>query len=409
MHASSRVKALTRHKVSLIVSFSMTALLSWHCLPTQAENGEHAKDSAETRRPKIDLKFSAGDRSTTGEKTVAVDEKALVKILRSKRSNPNQASLDKVLQNTNRVRIFAGGEENGKPLTKKVLADTKDPVLLQKLKDCLRIDDESEILGRDMCTGDPTIELMSGNKSLAVLGFHHARAVRWSKKWKFDGSLKDGRQFVDWFADNGVNEPKTEFDAALKESRKSSADVKKWSMAMPECLRPFWGEVVKPGMQDLLIFVPEPSPSDQLRSPEASVTNSDSRKSMMSALDAYFPKKKDKILALLQWYASGIGKWTGFPSYEELPADLLLMLPTNSIIEALSDNDVSDPEMEGGARFFASHTVRMTKPQDLSLLDAHLKQRLLDHCLKSDDEDKRARAKKCFATADSLQSADNLE
>ena len=148
------------------------------------------------------------DNGSTGRGTPgSMGSTALLKILLSRLDNPSQASLDLILQKTDRVRVFAGGECKGKPITRIILLDSKDPAILAALRDALCIEEDPDSLGHDMCFGDPTIELLSGNKRLAVLGFHHARAVRFDKAWKFDAALKDGWRLVEWFAANGIKEP----------------------------------------------------------------------------------------------------------------------------------------------------------------------------------------------------------
>lgn len=382
---------MTRGKFSLVLAFLFVQL------PSQAAPDAFSK-----------LQFipehGSADRVTQGTMKVS----SLLEVLRSRLPNPSQRSLDRMLAKADGVRVYAGGESNGRPLSDKILLETSRPEVLAELSKSLRIDEDPEGLGHDMCFGDPTIVLMSGKKRLAVIGFHHARAIRWDKSWKFDAPLKDGRLLVDWFYRNGIDGPKQAMEAELKEKRRTSADLQKWVMATPACLRPYLNAVVLPEMTQVLMFLPEPDPADELRdSRSPALEESPRQKQLMSVLDESYKDEHDKILALFQWYASGVGAWTGFPAYEELPAQLLLMLPTPKIIDGLNAKNVSEPELEGAARYFASRTFRLAKPRDISLLDDKLRQRLLEHCLKSSDKDKRNRAERAFSADPPLKSADN--
>lgn len=306
------------------------------------------------------------------------------------------------------VKVYSGGEFNGKPLTDKVLFDSSDPKVIEALKQALAIEENAGSIGHDACYGDPTIEILEGRKRLAVFGFHHGENIRWDKGWRLDANLKDGPKLVDWFSANGVTGPQAALDAALKDKRRSAADLQKWSLSMPSCLRSYWGSILGTRNPDILIFAPDPSPSDHLRTPEPNMTHTTAEeKEMMSLLDGNFENKEFEALAVLQWYASGVGSWTGYPSYEDLPADLLLMMPTETIIKALDAKDVSEPELEGAARFFASRNFRSSKPQDISLLSESLRQRLYEHCMKSEDNDKRTRATRAYADSQTVKSADN--
>jgi hypothetical protein len=358
--------------------------------------------------PAPQLQFIPDYGTTSEGSQAAVQQSTLLKVLSSKLDNPSQASLSRILKKTDHVRVLAGGEYNGKPLSKNILLDSRSAATIAELKQALLIDEDPESLGRDMCYGDPTLELMSGKRVLAVLGFHHGRSIRWDKSWKFDASLQDGRRLVEWFAANGIEGPKQAQEHEIKERRRGVADLQKWMMSMPDCLRPYLGEMLSPSMADILIFLPEPSPADELREDSRNRTHDSPRqKQLMAVLDESYKDQNDKVLALLQWYASGTGQWTGFPTYEELPAELLLGVPTKQIIEGLGAKDVSEPELEGAARFFASPTFRHAKPHDLTMLDTKLKKRLLEHCMKSSDDDKRKRAENAFGKASLMQSADN--
>jgi len=44
---------------------------------------------------------------------------------------------------------------------------------------------------------------------------------------------------------------------------------------------------------------------------------------------------KDRILALLQWYGSGAGPWSGFPSYESAAEELLLEYQIAEIVSVV--------------------------------------------------------------------------
>ncbi len=346
-----------------------------------------------TASSRINLKFSPVDNSTVGDTN---HRTAIKKVLSSELPDPSQASLNEVLAKTNRIRVFDGGASKGKLLSKKVLLDSTDSEVIGALSKALEIDEESPC--QEMSIGGPSIELMHDKKRLALIVYQHGgNAIRWETNWHLDATLHYSRQLVDWFADAGIEGPKVAVEKELQEKRRTAADLQKWLMSMPSCLRPNIGMIVVPGMTDLLIY--SPLPVKKLPSTVVPITANERLKQIMSDLDGEFSDPHVKILALLQWYASGVGVWTGFPCYEELPAELLLTLPTQTIVEALHMKAVSEPEIEGAARYFASHLFRVSKPQDLKLLDQQLRTRLLEHCMKSEDQDKRYRAECAFNLA----------
>ena len=318
------------------------------------------------------------------------------KFLNSKLPSPSQKSLDNLVTQMDRVRIIAGGEFNGKPLDKKVLLDSRDAKVLKELIECLKISEDPRTFGQEMNSGDPTLEIYAGGKRLAVLGYHHSLTIRWSKGWKFDGQLLDGRRFSEWFATNGVPGPKLEREVSLKENRQAASDMRKWAQSMPDVLKPSWQEVIGDSLPGMVVFVPEPSVDDENENPAPRAVNPRLEK-LLASLDEAYKDKQSRTLALCQWFSSGCGKWTGYPPYEHIPGEILLMIPTEEIVAALKRSDVTEPELDGAARYFAWHTFRSQKPQDIKLLDSDLRQKLLKVSLKSQDSTKLARARLAFS------------
>ncbi|MBX9689709.1 MAG: hypothetical protein K2X27_23575 [Candidatus Obscuribacterales bacterium] len=386
----------------------MSLVIANACLPVDSGVAfaavKNSKSLLANKSSRIELQFSPEPGGTGGGISEPVPTNVIVKQLRSKLPNPSQESLDAVLDKADRVKVYAGGESKGKPLSEQVLLDSQSRKVLSALSECLHITNQSDV--NDMCSGDPTIELLAGKKRLAVIGFHHARAIRWSKGWKFDASLADGRRLAYWFNDNGIPGPLQAYEAEIRELRRSSAELQKWRMSMPECLRPYIQEMMALGMPDMLVYSPEPNSTDPLNAPSPAPA-SPGLLTMQKVLAEDFSNRQTQILAMLQWYASGTGRWTGYPMYEDLPAHLLVMIPTEQIIQALQSASVSEPELEGAARFFASYTFRKSKPQDIALLPTALKQNLLGNCLKSADPEIQKRGKRAFADSETVKTADN--
>jgi hypothetical protein len=169
--------------------------------------------------------------------------------------------------------------------------------------------------------------------------------------------------------DRRLDEVRKQWEDEAQEGRAQAAAEERWQQAMPSSLRPFWAQMSR----SILELAP-----------------------MESALAAEIPEARDRILALLEWYGAGRGPWSGFPSYEEAPEKLLLGYSTIDILAAIDGRELSAPQTEGAARFFGAWTFGQERPQDLALLPAALRERLLQHSLQSADEDKRGRARHAF-------------
>lgn len=158
---------------------------------------------------------------------------------------------------------------------------------------------------------------------------------------------------------------------AIKEEQRNEADRQRWLDAMPPSLKPLW-------------------PTESLDGPSDTAP-------LHRALVKAVPDEPDRIRALLSWYGSGSGPWSGFPSYEVAAENLLLKYPTPAIVAAIEGRELTAAQTEGAARLFGGRGFFWrARPDDLRLLPQDLKQRLLAHSLKSSNEDNRRRAQRAF-------------
>lgn len=153
--------------------------------------------------------------------------------------------------------------------------------------------------------------------------------------------------------------------------REAEAAEARWREAMPKSIQPLWGDAMRMEVN------PDVAP-------------------LRAALAQEIPDARQRILALFAWYGSGEGPWSGFPSYEEVADRLLLEYPTPDLIAAAETETLTEPQLEGAARLFGGWTFGQNRPADRKALPDALKKKLLDHSLKSTDNDKIRRARNAF-------------
>jgi hypothetical protein len=127
----------------------------------------------------------------------------------------------------------------------------------------------------------------------------------------------------------------------------------RWLEATPECLRPFWEQ------------------RDHDRDPKVQAL-------LLDALRKAFPTAEAQVLILLGWFGSGVGPWSGYPSYESVPQQLLLHYPTPLLIQTLTSTTPTESQWLGAARYFESWDFGRTRKEDRKLLTTALRQRLLE-------------------------------
>jgi len=292
--------------------------------------------------------------------------------------------LHEALRGANRLRVRSGGTCHRAPDSEKTLLDLRDGKEVAVVVQGIRIDPKDSGF-HCMCCGNPTLEFYHDDTLILSVGFHHGRSLRWPEgRWEGGGLLtKESAAFLlKWLAEHGVEGPQKELEKNLRQQKESEVSQERWVKAMPSSLKPFW-----PNMEDPFSPNPKPKKTNQIR----------------KAVFKQFPDQKKRILVLLEWYGSGAGPWSGFPGYECTAEELLLAHKTEDILATIQAEALTPRQIEGTARLFGGWNFSKQRPDDLSLLPDELKQRLLDHSLKSDDKDKRDRAQTAFGMKDKNQ------
>jgi len=295
-------------------------------------------------------------------------------------------SLHESLRGATRLRVRAEGTCCNEPDKEETLLDVRDAQEVAKVVQGIRIDpDESGF--HCLCCGDPTLEFYRNDTRIASLSFHHGRSLRWPDgPWKGDGLLtQDSANFlIEWLAVRGVEGPRKERDGLLRHERPSNPSRDRWLTEMPAFLTPYW--------PDRPIFF-----------------DADAIRTMNTALTNQFPDEGERILALLNWFGSGAGPWSGFPYYESAAEELLLLHSTDAILKAIGDVELTNRQREGAARLFAGRQFRELRPDDLCLIPDGLKQDLLEHSMNCDDEDKKTQAERAFGKPREATGSDDAE
>jgi hypothetical protein len=221
------------------------------------------------------------------------------------------------------------------------------------------------------CIDGPEIALLKNKKEIAAVWNHEGTAIG-SSVWEGDWDNRDPDRWLHWFDARGMTYAREFFDQMRAQERKHEKDEKRWLSAMPASLQPMWADAHKQ-------FDPPLKYADL--------------KALNAALEKQYPDTYERILGLMGWFGSGAGPWSGYPGYEQIAEKLLRQYPTAELIRAAESGNLTDQELEGAARILAE----WTPVPDKTPIPAALRRTLLEHCLKSSDEDKVARAHKAFA------------
>lgn len=224
-----------------------------------------------------------------------------------------------------------------------------------------------------MCDGTPAVHLYDGEKLLVSLTNHHGRSVRCSM-WRSDAMLKDAEKWLKWFDDRKIRGPRIEFQQLEALQVKHGRQRAKWLAAKPK------------GLTDRQVFT-------------VSIFGDTDTTQLQLALTEAYPDKSERIRALLHWYGSGAGPWSGFPHYESLAEELLLAFDTPAIVSAIGDDTTTKLQLVGAARLIGGYTFGVRRKADRATIPAEIKAVLWDSVKETTDKDIRSRARRALNPA----------
>lgn len=251
----------------------------------------------------------------------------------------------------------------------KTLFESKDKKDLSDLRNSLVIE-RPERGFHCMCLGEPAIYLYKNGKELALLTNHHGISVRCSL-WSSDAPVIEPEKWLKWFDDRNIPGPRKEYEEMKAQEEKSKKSWDRWITAMPKEIKPHWEKAI--GQFGMVNIGP-----------------------LVEVLENEMPDKTQRILVLLEWFGSGAGPWSGFPSYESAAEEMLLKYTTSDILAAIKATNLTLAQTEGTARFFGGFSFSKKHPNGLTELPDAIKKMLWNHVKSTKDKDKFERAESAF-------------
>jgi hypothetical protein len=216
-----------------------------------------------------------------------------------------------------------------------------------------------------MCAGTLRFDVIAAGAARS-LTLHHGESLRWPES---DGNLMllAPDAIMDWLSARGVTFVREQYEASRRLREVADTEASRWSAMMPASLRPFFEEMQRTGGSE------DPA--------------------WTAAIEQQFPDPVHRATILLAWFGSSGGPWSGYPSWESVPQQLLLALPLGVLLSAIGDAP-DDRTCEGAARLFCSWDFGKRRRKERARLPAELRRQLLDHVERSGDDSKRAQARR---------------
>ena len=281
--------------------------------------------------------------------------------------------LDSEIRKADRIVVKAYVYDN-RTRTEKILFSSTNKNDIVEFSESLVIERPSmSTAGTCACVGNPNIILFKGTTELLRITNHHGHSIR-TNFWEsgLNIPIVNEKKWVTWFDKRGMPELRKNLEDDKKRAIKSKKDRERWLQAMPKSLKKLWSK-------DVSMFGVGEDISEYVR-----------------LLNQSMPNKEKRILALLHWFGSGAGPWSGYPAYESVAEDMLLEYNIEEITILIKKENLSLTQIEGVARLFGGWDFSKKHPKGLDKISKELKIQLWNHVKATDDRDKLGRAERAF-------------
>jgi hypothetical protein len=259
---------------------------------------------------------------------------------RNKLPTPTNEGLVKLFIGVDKVVIKDDGVYETKAMSDKIVLTISQADKIQKLSALLKID-ENNTGFYCMCLGTYAIELHSNAEIKATIGFHHGVSIRYHY-WNGDAALAKSDELLSFLADQGLTKP---LDDRKEQERNMEADriaERKWLEIAPKCFQKYWIQICS---LDNNYFDP-----------------------LVKDLNLEIPNRQNQIITLLQTFGKTENFWTAYPSYEELPNDILKTFETEEIIKAYLNSDRNYKTRKGLGRYLCSYDFKKIRKKKLKYI-----------------------------------------
>jgi hypothetical protein len=220
-----------------------------------------------------------------------------------------------------------------------VLFDITQPDVIKQFATLIEID-ETQIGFHCMCLGTYDVELYSNKQLQAIINYHHEVSIRYNG-WSSDAGIANTQGLITFLAQLGFTKPQEDYLETQRRQEEDQQADREWLAAAPKCFSTYWSEFDMFG-----------------RHPQA----------LVDALDAEIPDKAMQILALLQLFGQSKNPWSGYPSYEGIPQEILNNYHAKYILEVYAGSDKNDKLKSGLGRYICSFEFRKVRKKHLQYI-----------------------------------------
>lgn len=290
-------------------------------------------------------------------------------------SAPDQSHLTDLFARAHRILIYTNPPSTQDAAS--LLKDVTERRSIEILYKALSIENGPAELDCMFCMGGPSIRLFENGVLIADLVVHHLQYLTWSG-WSTSARIASPEILSDWLL--------AEIPQLMSpQEKRQQQSYQLWERNIPNCLKALISEYYDGEFLSGLIDMRE-----EPRTPNKTEVLTRLR-SLLGVLEGSYESKEEAIKDLYAWSGSGSEDWTSYAAYELIPLQLLYEFDTESLIEQMMREDLSDLEKLGASRFFCSSDFLQNRlPQEISLFTRPVREKIAQPINQSGDEYKES-------------------
>jgi hypothetical protein len=257
----------------------------------------------------------------------------------AKRPKPTNERLHNLFAGVDHILIKPGRSSLLYAKPNPTLFEIKQPDVIKQLATLFEIN-EAQTGFYCMCRGTYDVELYANNQLQATIGYHHEYSIRY-EGWSSDAGLATPEALVNFLAQQGFTLPLEDYLATKRRVQEDQQADSEWLALAPTCFTTFW---------------------------EHFRVGGDFSQALIDALNEEIPDKADQIIALLQTFGHTKSPWTGYPAYEDVPAEILNNYLAKYILEVYGRSDKNDKLRSGLGRYICSYEFRRVRKKHLNYI-----------------------------------------
>ena len=254
----------------------------------------------------------------------------------AKRPRPTNEQLRSLFACIDLIMIKPGGSSDLYTNPNKVLFEITQPDAIKQFAVLIEIN-EDNIGFRCLCLGSYDFELYINNQLKVTISYHHEYSIRYDG-WCTDAVLANPESLVTFLAEQGFKKPLEDFMESKRRQEEALSGETEWLAIAPNCFRTFW--------EKFRVYGNFPN-------------------ALIDALTVEIPDKATRIIALLQTFGKTKNFWSGYPSYENIPAEILNTFHPMVILKVYTDSDKNYKTRRGLGRYLCSFEFKKIRKKYL--------------------------------------------